>query len=295
MDNPIIYQALGGLLIVFFLVMIYFFTKTWRWFHIVVVVFLFIAILVYIPWAAATYRTLNAWGTLVTKSTKMVEDLEEKNFALRFGKFDDTEQKEESLRLIRAKISRVILDRGRVWRNCTPGPVANDFTVTVTTSAPGAAVVAAPIAPAPGVVPAVPTPPAGTPPPAGGAAAAAPPAPPAPAGPPANRIQEQTVLFVFREDVPPPELGVPPGPKLPHYYLGDFVAVGVSDTTVTLRPLSPLSQGDVDVLRNLPPSTWTLYETMPVDGHEWFTTDTGRGSAARCLLVTMNTRMPWRG
>jgi hypothetical protein len=97
--------------------------------------------------------------------------------------------------------------------------------------------------------------------------------PAAPAGPPPNRIQEQTVLYVFREDVPPPEAGAPPGTRLPHYYLGDFVAVAVTDTSVTLKPLSPLSQGDVDVLRNLPASTWTLYETLPVDGHEWFTTD----------------------
>ena len=271
MDNPILYQGVGGLLIVFFLVLIYFFTRTWRWFHIVCVVLVFGASIFWLRNVAAVYRTLNAWRSLVTKSTIQLEKLAEENDLLLNGKFDDTQQIVESARLLHAKLERVNLDRGRVWRNCTPAAPQPDGTITVSTLVPGAEVAAPPAEP-------VVAPPVAPPPPAAPGAAAPPapaPKPAAPTGPPPNRIQEQTVLYVFLEGVPPPETGVPAGVKVPQYYIGDFVTVAVTDTSVTLRPLSPLSNFDVNVLRTLP-ATWTLHDTMPVDGHEWFAEDPDR-------------------
>lgn len=276
MDQPILYLAVGGLLIVFFLVLIYFFTRTWRWFHIVCVVLVFFASIFLARNAAAVYRTWNAWRSLVSKTTKQAEKLEEEHELLRYGKFDDTEQTVESTRLLNAKIGRVILDRGRVWWHCTPsGPPQADGTVTVSTVPPGmevpppvappAAPAAAPAAPAAAAAPGAAAPGA----PAAGAPRAA---PAAPAGPPPNRIQDQTVLYVFLEDVPPPEAGGPPGVKFPYYYIGDFVAVVATDTSVTLQPLTPLSRFDSSVIRDLN-KTWALYDTMPVDGHEWFAAD----------------------
>jgi hypothetical protein len=40
---------------------------------------------------------------------------------------------------------------------------------------------------------------------------------------------------------------------------------------VTVKPLKPLSQFDQARIRQ--GNTWALYETMPADGHEWFTVD----------------------
>jgi hypothetical protein len=260
MDNPIIYQGVFGLLIVFFLVLIYFFTRTWRWFHIVCVVFVFGASIFLVRYAAAVYRTLDTWRTLAHKTTQELEKLEVDNELFMYGRFDDTEQTVESVRLLHSKIGRVLLDRGRVWRNCTASPPQADGKITMNTVVPGSEAAAAPAGPAPAA-----------PAPADAAAAATPaPKPAAPVGPAPNLIEKNTVLYVFLEGKDlPPETGAPPGAKLPIYYVGEFVADDATNTTVTLKPMAPLSNFDATLLRN-GSSTWTLHDTMPVDGHEWF-------------------------
>jgi hypothetical protein len=68
---------------------------------------------------------------------------------------------------------------------------------------------------------------------------------------------------------------------VPAFYLGEFRVTGVTETTITIEPVIPLSDmqrgaasdpGPI-VLGGQPAAqqqaTWTLYEVMPVDGHEW--------------------------
>jgi hypothetical protein len=248
MDNPILYQAVGGLLIVFFLVMIYFFTRTWRWFHVVCVVFVFGTSIFLLRNTAAMYRTLDAWRTQVTKAERDLQRLEEEHYRLVYGETGDTSQSVESIRQLRARMARITLDLGRVWRRCSASPQA-DGTIVVNT-APAAA---------PAAVPADPSAPAD-------AAAATPPAPAS------NLIQDQTILYVFLEQIPPAETGAPEGEPVPYYYLGEFVVVAATNTNVTLRPMNVLSGFDRQAITT-PNATWSLYETMPVDGHEWFTQD----------------------
>ncbi|MGE3781044.1 MAG: hypothetical protein AB7F89_27900, partial [Pirellulaceae bacterium] len=247
MNNPILYQGLGGLMIVFFLVMIYFFTRTWRWFHIVCVVFVFGASIFLLRNTAAVYRTLDTWRSDLAKTQPQIERLTEENDALRYGKADDSTQSVESLRLLRAKLRRTTLDLGRVWRHCTPSPPQADGSITINTVPvqPPAMAVDPAAAPADGSVP-------------------------APAAPPPNLIQDQTVLYAFVEQVAPPETGVPEGQKVPFYYLGDFVTVATTNNTVTVKPLTPPGPADRGMMAS-PNVTWALYETMPVDAHEYFT------------------------
>jgi hypothetical protein len=78
------------------------------------------------------------------------------------------------------------------------------------------------------------------------------------------------------EDLAPPQAGLKPGAKIPRYYLGEFLTTDATDTTVTLAPVFPLSRVDVTFI-GLPNLTWSLYETLPVDGHELFATNPEEG------------------
>lgn len=273
MNNPIIYQAVGGLLVVFFLVSIYFFTKTWRWHQILALFSVFVSSIFLLYYAALVYRTHNAWRTLESKTTAQAKKLADELELLRHGDLFGGEQKDLPLMAINGKVGRSIIDLGRVWRHCTPQGAQPDGTVIVSTvpagmeiapAAPEMAPVAPTVAPAPvpGAAP-------------GAAAPGAPAAPPAPAGPPPNRIDEKTVLYVFIEALAPPEAGLKPGAKIPRYYLGEFIATAVTDTTVTLGPVFPLSPMDVTLMRQ--EATWSLYETLPVDGHELFAVNPDEG------------------
>lgn len=260
---------------VFFLVLIYFFTKTWRWFHILCVFSVFVSTIFLARNTAFVYRTLNAWRVQEAKLAKQAAALELERDMLRYGDLEGGEQKDESIQSINGKVTRAIIDLGRVWRSCTPQGVQADGSVVLNTIPPG--MEAAPAAPAevpPAAAPAAPADPAAAA--AAGAPAAPAPAPAAPAGPPPNGIEKDIVLYVFVEDVAPAEAALPAGSKVPRYYLGEFKVADATDTSVTVAPVFPLSPVDLNVLRQ-PNMTWSLYETLPVDGHELFskTPDTG--------------------
>ncbi len=260
MDNPILYQGVGGLMVVFFLVLIYYFTKTWRWYQILAVFCVFVSSIFLLYYTALVYRTHNVWRKLEAKTTALAEKLAEQRDLLRHGDLFGAEQKDDSIRSINGKVGRSIIDLGRVWRHCTPQGMQPDGSVSLSTVPPGAEVAApAPAAPAAPVAPAAP----------GAPAAPAALAPPRPTGPPPNRIDPNTVLYVFLEDVAPAEARLRPATKIPRYYLGEFLAAAATDTTVNLAPVFPLSPVDMAVMRT-PNLTWTLYETLPVDGHELF-------------------------
>ncbi|HZN35844.1 MAG TPA: hypothetical protein VFB80_18570 [Pirellulaceae bacterium] len=92
-----------------------------------------------------------------------------------------------------------------------------------------------------------------------------PPDPNLPPPPPKkNNIQVKTVLHAFREALTTAGLSVPVA------YIGEFEATAVTDNSVTMSATMPLS-ADQAAAAGAPPVTWALYETCPVDGHEWFT------------------------
>ena len=77
-----------------------------------------------------------------------------------------------------------------------------------------------------------------------------------------NNIAPKTILHVFREEQ------TPDGWSIPKSYIGEFEATAATDTTVTLRFTMPLAADQQAAAQQ--PGTWVLYETCPVDGHEWF-------------------------
>jgi len=230
MDNPVIYQALGGLLVLFFLFLIYMFTKTWRWFHVVCMFFVFGASIALCYFTPAVYKTLAAWRSVALKNRLAAEKLEQEYRDLQYGDLTQVVQTTPSLRKQNARFARLVFDRGRVWRQCTHQPPQGG-SVVVSTVPPGVA--------------------------AGDASP--------------NQIIEKMVLYAFGEIDAYPELGLPVGSKLPFFFIGEFSATAVSDTSVTLTPTLPLDPMQVAAIGVYP--TWTLFETMPIDGHPFFATD----------------------
>ena len=241
-DYAIIFQGLAGLLVLFFIFLTYMNTKTWRWVHVTMMFLVFAASLAFLYYASATLKTRATWVKAHDQTEKQVNDLRLQVEKLTRGDPLEVEQKTASVSSKREELSRTVLDRGRVWRGCQLINVnAQEGTMTVATSV-------APPPPDPNQ--------------------------PAPAAPPPtkkNLIEAKTVLHAFREGAQKPD-----GSGFPerYFYIGEFQATAVTDTSVTLVPTMTLSPAQVQfATANLParpgPPIWTLYEVCPIDGHEW--------------------------
>ena len=283
MDNTTTMYIVIGLLAVFFLVFLIFSAKTWRVLHMLSAFFVFVSAGFLVWFAAATLKTTTTWRHAVTELTTKVAAEEEATRKLIEGTrtedtrpaipgspFEEIEHIEDSIQDVRAALERTLLDRGRVWRRTTAvvnNPGAEVPQITITIPATDAPAVEPPAEePPPEEPPAGEEPPPGEEPPAGEdpPAEEEPPAEPAPAVPAgAHAIAANTILYGFAEGESQlsGELGVP-GFGIPQLYLGEFRVLDRTNSTITVQPTIPLTPLQN---ANLEASTWTLYDTMPVD------------------------------
>lgn len=138
MSNAIVYQVVGGLLILFYFYLVYMFTKTWRWLHVTAMFFVFVATIFLAVYAAISVRTHMAWKEVVTKQRAQIERLEAENEQLIYGDLTTVTQTGPTLNDLTAELGRVILDRGRVWRNCVPSAPSGGTISLATAAAPAA-------------------------------------------------------------------------------------------------------------------------------------------------------------
>jgi len=238
MNNPVLWQAGIGVLTLFFFFLMYMFTKTWRWFHVTMMLFVYGASIATVVYVSMTLKTHNAWRTMVREQRALVAELAAERDKLTFGDITKREQETTPIRELHARLGRTILDRGRVWRNCkiTNGPAA-DGSVTLDTTGP---------ADAPRT---------------------------------RNNISEEMILYAFTETPAPAELApvlVDPASAInfPQYFIGEFTATAVTDTSVSLKPTIGLSPTGIAAIGTGAP--WVLYETMAPDGHSFFVSDPER-------------------
>lgn len=198
-EYAIIFQVLGALAALFFIFLTYMSTKTWRWLHVTATFFVFAATIAFCVYAAMTLKTRAAWIKLHDSLEKQLATTEEELQKVTRGDPKDIEDKTPSVLSLREELTRMAIDRGRVWRNCQPS-IDPRNTIVVRTS---------PLED---------------------------PAAPAPAGAPKkkNNIQAKTILHVFRETRKSEE-----SPLLPYSYLGEFRVTAATDETVTLEPTMP--------------------------------------------------------
>ena len=134
MNNPVLWQVGIGVLSLFFFFLMYMFTKTWRWFHVTVMFFVYCASIATVVYVSLTVKTHNAWRVLVREQRKLVLELEAERDKLTLGDITKVDQATSPIRELHARLGRSILDRGRVWRGCTIAAApATDDTVTVNT------------------------------------------------------------------------------------------------------------------------------------------------------------------
>jgi hypothetical protein len=242
MDNSTTMYIVLGLLTIFFIVLIIFSAKTWRWLHVTSAVFVFIGALFFVWLSAATLQTHANWRGAVNKLNDELFKLQKQHDDLLAGDLHRVEQVEDNIRDVKAALSRVTADRPPMWQNCVPQVTGDSVTLTIG----GAAA-----APPEGEPPA--EPPAGDPAPPAAAAAK-------------HTIEPNNIIFAFLEG--PSELsGKLEGITVPKTYLGEFRVVGRTDTTITVEPTMRLTPQQQAMLAD---GNWTIYDNMPVDAHYAF-------------------------
>ncbi len=252
MNNALIYQVAVGLLVIFMIAATVFSTKVWRWHHLVCLWLVMLSALWFCYQAALSAKTRVLFTRMHAENEKKLDDVQTKNKRLMYGDLHEILQTDDSLRGLRHKIARSLVDRGRVWRNCAPAGVQADGTITLNLIAAPAV----PVVPDPTVAPPAAVPGAVAPGVVAPGAVVDPAAVPA-AAPESEKIDPKTVLYAFLEGQGP-QLG------LPVLYLGEFRVTTSTDTSINVASILALPT------RQIPTGNWALYESMPLDGHDAF-------------------------
>jgi hypothetical protein len=133
MNNPLVFQVLGGALVLFFIFLLVMCWKTWRFTHIFFAFLTFAGCITFLIFASFVLKTQNAWRTHFEAYTKEIEKAEAEELKYVHGDLLEVDQGKDSIRGSRAGLSRVVTDRGRVWRECTPLAAVDTDTLRVRT------------------------------------------------------------------------------------------------------------------------------------------------------------------
>lgn len=267
----IVFQVLGVLLVLFFGFITYMNTKTWKWVHVTFLLMVFFMVPTYAVYASMTLKTRMNWMTLYQGYDAEVTKYKEIVHVLQRGEDNDIKYEKDSVFARKEELTRLILDRGRVWRGCTPGGAQPGNVVTLTIPVAAAPQPAQPppmpmpppmpvdpAAPMPEVDPLAQPMPMPMPPPM-----PEPPPPPVVVG---HGILEKDILYAFEEV----EVQGANGPfKTPQFYLGEFYVTAVTPDSITVAPLITLAPDQAQRVTN-GNGTWMLFETCPIDTYEIF-------------------------
>ncbi len=123
------------LLILFFIVVVIFSARTWRGLHITFVCLTFLMTILMLICGAMAVRTHGTWKKQYTALEKQLAEAQREGLILESGDPMQVKSAAPSLFEVQQRMERMILDRGRVWRQCTPGRPAGN-TVNVATVPP---------------------------------------------------------------------------------------------------------------------------------------------------------------
>jgi len=114
-----------GLTVIFYCVVSFFSGKTWQVIHVLLVVGIFFASAVFCILACATLKTQQQWREHCAKQEAALVAKQEENASLLEGMVrnqrGEIEEAEDSIRSLKAQLGHQQYDRGRVWRDCSPG------------------------------------------------------------------------------------------------------------------------------------------------------------------------------
>jgi len=222
----------GGTVIavLFMFVALFLSLKTWKFFHVFMLFWVFAASIVFVAYSAMVTKTHLVWKKTLKERQEDLEKAEAEVVLLRDGGPAGIKNPlelsldEHYILSAREELLRVRFERGGVWRNCQ---VINAAAASIQLNTN--------------------------------------PAPPDPAGaaPPKNRLKVNDKLTAYKEDFVP---AASDQWKVPIAFLGEFRVTAATDTTVTLVPVLPMDPQQIAHV-NAPSGTWVLYERMPIDSH----------------------------
>ncbi len=122
----------GVFLFLIFLVAIIMSARTWRGWHIATVCLTFIACLFLVVCAALSVKTHVVWRKLHAETEKNLLAAEQEGEELAYGEPDLVKSTQPSLLETKTRLQELLLDRGRIWRNCTPSAPQNNSIVIST-------------------------------------------------------------------------------------------------------------------------------------------------------------------
>ncbi|MCH5375564.1 MAG: hypothetical protein JJ992_16460 [Planctomycetes bacterium] len=120
MNNPLVYQAIGVLLVLFYIFLLVMCWKTWRFTHVFFSFLVFGAAVTFLIFASFVLKTQAAWRTHFEQYTVELAKVKAENERYLNGDPEDIRQEGDSIRALRAALERADVDRGRVWRECRP-------------------------------------------------------------------------------------------------------------------------------------------------------------------------------
>ncbi len=133
MSNPLVCQILGGVLALFFIFLLVMCWKTWRVLHILSAFFVFGAAVTFLTFASYVLKTQAAWRKHYESHRAAITKAEAEQVKLLQGDLIAVQQAEDCIRSARTKLNDEVLDRGRVWRECTPTNAVDADTFKVKT------------------------------------------------------------------------------------------------------------------------------------------------------------------
>ena len=133
MGGSLIFLIVPVVLALVFFFVLYKSSESWTALHVTLMVLVFLTGLAFVFLAAATLKTHDKWRSSHNRLAVNLAAMETDNERLLRGRVGDVEQeqREQSIRGASAAMNRLLLTRGRVWRNCRPSlPDAGPITVT---------------------------------------------------------------------------------------------------------------------------------------------------------------------
>jgi hypothetical protein len=123
---------IGIFLVILFIVTIVLSVSTWRAWHIVVACLTFLAAVGLVVVASLSQKTHNYWRKTHATVSQQLDDAKHEGIVLEHGDPTLVASPTPSVDDLQHRLNRSLMDRGRVWRRCTPGVPANNAIVIST-------------------------------------------------------------------------------------------------------------------------------------------------------------------
>jgi len=239
--TDIIQASVLFLILIGFSVVVWKAASNWRWFNIVAVVITMLLAITFLFPTAAVLKCRSAWHKVQEELELKLANLKVEKQKLKFGELSEEDSSlSGGLVELRQQLAKLGIESGRLWRNLES---KNNSTYTPVRILLGAAP-----SPANGVD-------------------GIPGAEPADEAVPAQPLVPPNMLvYCFAEQADKNQLLVP------KFYLGAFRVEASSPTEVALVPTGNLEQYQLNYMKEGKARNWSLYELLPLDGHEPFLT-----------------------